>query len=97
MGFFLIGADGSGIENTHWVERSLDEAKYESGGSASLIKYQNSPRMSELEDSLRRCGNTEKPAMLLGKVPVERWSFINNKIPLMEGEIKGLYANTVFP
>ena len=23
-GIFLVGADGSGIENTHWVRRSLD-------------------------------------------------------------------------
>ena len=86
-GIFLIGADGSDIENTHWVRRSLDRAKYEAGGSASPHQVSKQPRMSELEDSLRRCGITEKPAMLLGKVPMERWSFISNKISLMEGGI----------
>ena len=87
-GIFLIGADGSGIENTHWVRRSLDRARYEAGGSDSPHETIKQPRMGELQDSLARCGITEKPAMLLGKIPMERWSFINRKISSLDGEIR---------
>ena len=87
-GIFLIGADGSGIENTHWVRRSLDRARYEAGGSDSPHETIKQPRMGELQGSLARCGITEKPAMLLGKIPMERWSFINRKISSLDGEIR---------
>ena len=87
-GIFLIGADGSGIENTHWVRRSLDRARYEAGGSDAPHETIKQPRMGELQDSLARCGITEKPAMLLGKIPMERWSFINRKISSLDGEIR---------
>ena len=30
-GMILIGADGSDVENTHWVRKSLQRAKFESG------------------------------------------------------------------
>ncbi len=91
-GVFLIGAEGSEIENTHWVRRSLRRAKFESGGDDSPHQTSKQPRMGELEASLKKSGCGEKPAMLLGKVPMERWSFIDSKISSIEGKIKDCTA-----
>ena len=87
-GILLIGADGTGIDTTHWVRRSLRRALFESGGSDSPHDTMLQPRMGALEDSLIERGCSTKPAMLSGKIPAERLSFINSRIGSLNGEIE---------
>ncbi len=87
-GILLIGADGTGIDTTHWVRRSLRRALFESGGSDSPHDTMLQPRMGALEDSLIERGCLTKPAMLSGKIPAERLSFINSRIGSLNGEIE---------
>ena len=87
-GMLLIGADGSGIDTTHWVRRSLRRAKFESGGDDSPHDTFIQPRMGELGDSVLERGCSKKPAMLSGKIPAERLSFINSKIASLAGKIE---------
>ena len=87
-GILLIGADGTGIDTTHWVRRSLRRALFESGGSDCPHDTMLQPRMGALEDSLVERGCSTKPAMLSGKIPAERLSFINSKIGSLNGEIE---------
>ena len=87
-GILLIGADGTGIDTTHWVRRSLRRALFESGGSDCPHDTTLQPRMGALEDSLIERGCLTKPAMLSGKIPAERVSFINSRIGSLNGEIE---------
>ena len=87
-GILLIGADGSDIETIHWVRRSLRRARFESGGSDCPHDTSLQPRMGGLESSLIERGCSAKPAMLNGKIPAERFSFINSKIGSLTGEIE---------
>jgi Xaa-Pro dipeptidase len=87
-GMLLVGADGSGIDTTHWVRRSLRRAKFESGGDDSPHDTLIQPRMGELGDSILKRGCSKKPAMLSGKIPAERLSFINSKITSLAGKIE---------
>ena len=87
-GILLIGADGTGIDTTHWVRRSLRRALFESGGSDCPHDTILQPRMGALEDSLIERGCLTKPAMLRGKIPAERVSFINSRIGSLNGEIE---------
>ena len=87
-GILLIGADGTGIDTTHWVRRSLRRALFESGGSDCPHDTMLQPRMGALEDSLIERGCLTKPAMLSGKIPAERVSFINSRIGSLNGEIE---------
>ena len=87
-GILLIGADGTGIDTTHWVRRSLRRALFESGGSDCPHDTMLQPRMGALEDSLIERGCLTKPAMLSGKIPAERLSFINSRIGSLNGEIE---------
>ena len=87
-GILLIGADGTGIDTTHWVRRSLRRALFESGGSDCPHDTMLQPRMGALEDSLIERGCSTKPAMLSGKIPAERLSFINSRIGSLNGEIE---------
>ena len=87
-GILLIGADGSDIETIHWVRRSLRRARFESGGSDCPHDTSLQPRMGGLENSLIERGCSAKPAMLNGKIPAERFSFINSKIGSLTGEIE---------
>lgn len=87
-GILLIGADGTGIDTTHWVRRSLRRALFESGGSDCPHDTTLQPRMGALEDSLIERGCLTKPAMLSGKIPAERLSFINSRIGSLNGEIE---------
>ncbi|MCH1591626.1 MAG: M24 family metallopeptidase [Candidatus Thalassarchaeaceae archaeon] len=87
-GMLLIGAEESGVDTTHWVRRSLQRAKFESGGTDSPHHTYSQPRMGQLGSSLQNCGCTVKPAMLSGKIPMERFSFINSKMSSIPGEIR---------
>ncbi len=82
----LVGSRDSGIQTKHWVRRSLDRAIFESGGGDSPHETESQPRMGLLCDALESAGCTEKPAMLAGKVPNDRWSFLNSKISGLSGE-----------
>ena len=84
----LVGANGSGIENTNLVQRSKKRAVFESGGDDSPHITEEHPGMSNLGESLAKSGCTRKPALLAGKIPQERWSFINSKISEIPGEIQ---------
>tara|TARA_Y100000996_G_scaffold318624_1_gene254739 strand:+ start:2397 stop:3653 length:1257 start_codon:yes stop_codon:yes gene_type:complete len=87
-GMILIGSKDSGIENTHWVKRSLDRAKFESGGDDSPDPVVLQPRMVDLADKIIDKGGVEKPALLEGKIPHDRWKFINQKLSMLDGESK---------
>ena len=83
---FLIGADGSGIGNRHWVRRSLKRAEFEAGGENRPHVVEQHPRMGELSDSLVRAGCTTKPYTLAGKVPHEHLSFVVSKMGNLPGD-----------
>tara|TARA_B100000965_G_scaffold44608_1_gene32684 strand:- start:34421 stop:35737 length:1317 start_codon:yes stop_codon:yes gene_type:complete len=87
-GILLIGADGAGIDTTHWVRRSLRRALFEGGGSDCPHDVMLQPRMGALEDSLVERGCSTKPAMLSSKIPAERLSFFNSRIGSLNGEIE---------
>ena len=87
-GILLIGADGSGIDTTHWVRRSLRRALFEGGGSDCPHDVMLQPRMGALEDSLVERGCSTKPAMLSSKIPAERLSFFNSRVGSLNGEIE---------
>ena len=44
--------------------------------------------MSELAEKIRQKGGTEKPAMLEGKIPYDRWKFMNGKLSSLGGKSK---------
>lgn len=87
-GILLIGSKDSDVQTTHWVKRSLERAKFESGGDDCPDPIVSQPRMAELVDSIRKIGGTEKPAMLEGKIPHSRWKFMSEKINSLDGESK---------
>ena len=87
-GIILVGGKDSNVETTHWVKRSLERAKFESGGDNSPDPIIAQPRMSELVDSIRKIGGTKKPSMLEGKIPHNRWKFISEKTNSLDGESK---------
>ena len=87
-GLILVGSKDSNVQTTHWVKRSLERAKFESGGENSPDPIIAQPRMSDLVDSIRKIGGTQKPSMLEGKMPHDRWKFISEKIKLLDGESK---------
>ncbi|HIM64084.1 MAG TPA: hypothetical protein EYM40_01020, partial [Candidatus Poseidoniales archaeon] len=82
----LVGADGSGIQRTQWVRRSLKRARFEAGGGDSPHVIEAHPRMGDFEDSLRAAGCTQAPGLLAGKVPQKRWSFLTSKMSGLEGQ-----------
>ncbi len=84
----LIGAKDSGIENRHWVRQSLERAFFEAGGENSPHIIEKHPRMNELEKSLESLGCTQRPSLLLSKIPYQRWSFINSKFGNLSGDVK---------
>ena len=86
-GMILIGAEGSDVENTHWVKKSISRAIFESGGNDLPDPILPQPRMSQLADSIRDLGANNAPSMLSGKVPQERWQFFSNKLQAL-GEIE---------
>jgi len=77
---FLIGADGSEIQNTHWIRKSLDRAKFESGGEDCPHLAEEHPRMGDLFDSLKNIGCTMMPCTLEKKIPHNRWRFLRSKM-----------------
>ncbi len=79
-GMMLVGADGSGISNVHWVRKSLERARFESGGSDAPDPVEAQPRMSGLVSALRSAGATRAPAMLAGKIPHDRWEFFASRL-----------------
>tara|TARA_B100000900_G_scaffold164859_1_gene139921 strand:- start:874 stop:2130 length:1257 start_codon:yes stop_codon:yes gene_type:complete len=87
-GMILIGSENSNVETTHWVRRSLERAKFESGGDNCPDPVVLQPKMSNLADEVKKRGGTEKPALLAGKIPHDRWKFINNKLNSLVGEAK---------
>ena len=87
-GLILVGSKDSNVQTTHWVKRSLERAKFESGGENSPDPIIAQPRMSDLVDSIRKIGGTQKPSMLEGKIPHDRWKFISQKIKSLDGESK---------
>ena len=86
-GMILIGAEGSDVENTHWVKKSISRAIFESGGNDAPDPILPQPRMGQLADSIRDLGANNAPSMLSGKVPQERWKFFSNKLQVL-GEIE---------
>ena len=44
--------------------------------------------MNELEKSLESLGCTQRPSLLLSKIPYQRWSFINSKFGNLSGDVK---------
>ena len=87
-GMILIGSKDSDVETTHWVKRSLERAKIESGGDNCPDPVISQPKMSELAEKIRQKGGTEKPATLEGKIPYDRWKFINEKLSSLQGKSK---------
>ena len=87
-GMILVGAENSEIQTTHWVKRSLDRAIFESGGDDCPDPVVAQPRMSKLAEHIRKIGGNEKPSMLEGKVPHNRWKFISEKIKSLNGDSK---------
>ena len=65
-GMILIGADGSDVENTHWVRKSLQRAIFESGGDNAPDPINAQPTMRQMTNALRSLGATSAPAMLAG-------------------------------
>ena len=82
----LVGANDSGIENINLVQRSKKRAIFESGGDDSPHITEDHPGMSNLGESLAKSGCTRKPALLAGKIPQDRWAFINSKLSDIPGE-----------
>lgn len=87
-GMILVGSKDSDIETTHWVKRSLERAKFESGGDNSPDPVFSQPRMADLADEIRGKGGVEIPALLEEKIPHDRWKFINQKLSSLEGKSK---------
>ncbi len=83
---FLIGAEGSGVQTTHLVRRSVARASFEGGGENCPHVTDKHPRMSQLSENLAKFGCTRKPAMVEEKLPHNRWNFINNKMGDLHGE-----------
>ncbi len=79
---FLIGSEGSDVQTTHWVRRSVKRAVFESGGEDSPHITGRHPRMGDLSQMLMKSGCSVAPAMSSGKIPKDRWDFIARK---MEG------------
>jgi Xaa-Pro aminopeptidase len=86
-GILLVGAEGSAVQTTHFVRRSLERAIFESGGSDAPDPIVSQPRMGELVDTIRSLGGTRTPTMLAGKLPQNRWSYFTNKLSSLSGEI----------
>ena len=87
-GMILVGSKDSDVETTHWVKRSLERAKFESGEDDCPDPVLPQPKMSELAERIREKGGIKKPEILEGKIPHDRWKFINGKLDSLEGEIK---------
>ena len=79
-GMILIGAEGSDVENTHWVRKSLRRAKFESGDDNAPDPIVAQPRMRQMTDALRSLGATSAPAMLAGKMPHDRWQYFSRRM-----------------
>ncbi|MEE3201042.1 MAG: M24 family metallopeptidase [Candidatus Thermoplasmatota archaeon] len=86
-GMMLIGAEDSGIQNTHWVRKSLKRAKFESGGDDAPDPISAQPRMRQMTDAFRSLGATSAPAMLAGKMPHDRWQYFSQKLSAL-GEME---------
>ncbi len=82
----LIGAKGSGIQPIHWVRRSVKRAVFEGGGDDCPHLIEKHPRMGELGRMMEKSGCSRTPAMMAGKIPHSRWSFIHSKISELGGE-----------
>ena len=82
---FLIGAEGTGVQTTHLVRRSVSRASFEGGGGNCPHPTEKHPRMSELSNNLAKYGCTKKPSMVEGKVPRSRWKFIDNSMDELDG------------
>ena len=89
----LIGAEGSGIVHTQWVRRSVRRAIFEGGGDDCPHLIEEHPRMGELGRVMAKSGCSRTPAMMAGKVPHGRWSFIKSKISELDGEPKDFRAS----
>jgi Xaa-Pro aminopeptidase len=83
---FLIGAEGSGIRTVQWVRRSIERARYEGGGTDCPHEIERHPRMASMFDELVSSGCNERPSMIAGKIPHDRWSFLNSKMSSLGGE-----------
>ena len=86
-GMMLIGAEGSDIQDTHWVRKSLERAHYESGGDDAPDPIVAQPKTRQLTEALRSLGVNSAPAMLAGKMPHERWQFFSRRLSSL-GEIQ---------
>ena len=86
-GMMLIGAEGSDIQHTHWVRKSLERARYESGGDDAPDPIVAQPKTRQLTEALRSLGVNSAPAMLAGKMPHERWQFFSRRLASL-GEIQ---------
>ena len=86
-GMILIGAEGSDVENTHWVRKSLRRAKFESGDDNAPDPIITQPRMRQMTDALRSLGATSAPAMLAGKMPHDRWQYFSRRMSAL-GEMQ---------
>ena len=86
-GMMLIGAEGSDIQHTHWVRKSLERARYESGGNDAPDPIVAQPKTRQLTEALRSLGVNSAPAMLAGKMPHERWQFFSRRLASL-GEIQ---------
>ena len=85
---FLIGAEGSEIQNRHLVRRSITRASFEGGEGDCPHLTERHPRMGELSQMLSDFGCTRKPAMTESKIPQSRWSFINAKMGGLEDTLQ---------
>ena len=81
----LIGSEGSGIQTTHLVRNSVRRAFFEGGGDDCPHQVEEHPRMGDLGRKLAKSGCSVAPAMLAGKVPHGRWSFISSKFRDLDG------------
>ena len=79
-GMILIGAEGSDIQNIHWVKKSISRATFEAGESDAPDPILPQPRMNNLEKSIRDLGGNKAPAMLAEKLPHKRWKFFSEKL-----------------
>ncbi len=79
-GMILIGAEGSDVENIHWVRKSLRRAKFESGDDNAPDPITAQPSMRQMTGELRSLGVTSAPAMLAGKIPHDRWQYFSERL-----------------
>ena len=86
-GMMLIGAEGSGIQNTHWVRKSLKRARFESGGDDAPDPISAQPRMRHMTDAFGSLGANSAPAMLAGKMPHDRWQYFSRRLSAL-GEME---------